>query len=215
MSQSIQEVPTLQDAVPVPAQAVPSPLINSLAMRLKAMRNKDPVVLPIKTIQTLEVKVSIARLCKKVYELSIKTLEFDTHLNKVLEKRFERLPVDASEEAFLRRMVGEILRDIKNIKIDKLHGMFVTGSTAEQLAESYTEWAEFYQEFKDDETINLSIDECCVCFTLTETKTSCCRHAVCLECVSKLINNGPPREDGELGYRICPMCRQGIDYLYS
>jgi hypothetical protein len=198
----------------VSAQAVPSPLINSIVLRLKAMRNRVPIVLPIKTIHTLEVKVSINRLNKKVYELSINTLEFDTHLNKVLEKRFERLPADTNEESFLSRMVAEILRDIKNIKIDKLNGMFVTGLTAEQLAESYIEWADFYQEFKDDVMIGLSLEECCVCFTLTKTKSNCCRHAVCLECVSKLINNGPPREDGELGYRICPMCRQGIDYLY-
>jgi hypothetical protein len=188
----------------------PTTLINSLAERLKGLLQNQPLILPIKTIKNIGVEVSISRKNKKIYHFTIIATDFCANGHySLLEDMFERLQSDVTEDNFIHRVIEHILRDLKNIQIDKLHGQFVTYNTPEQLAQISNQWNEFYQEFKDNEYITLTMNECCVCFTLTETTTNCV-HAVCLECISKLRTI---TEAGRDDHKNCPMCRQRITCL--
>jgi hypothetical protein len=207
-----QQVEGDPQVVPVLTAPVPIPLINSLIERLKKLKHKQPLMLPIKTIHNINVEVSILKRNKKIYEISIIPIDFCVNGDSLLEDMYERLQSDANEDDFLRRVIEYILRDLKNIQIDKFYGRFVTYNTPEQLAQNSLQWSEFYQEFKDNENITLTMNECCVCFTLTETSTNC-GHVVCLECVSKLRTVTEEEGTRRVDHKNCPMCRQKITDL--
>ena len=194
----------------LPIENEPIALIDSLVGRLKMLRTKQQILLPIKKIKNINVEVTINKLNKKFYELSVIPLEFRMKENTLLEETVDRAPTDDTEEDFLYRAVRRMLYILKNIKIDKYYGRFVAFQSQEQLAKRVLQWNDFYQEFKEDENIVLTINECCVCFTLTETTTNC-DHAVCLECISNL-NTATDYEDSD-EHKDCPMCRQRIFYL--
>jgi hypothetical protein len=54
------------------------------------------------------------------------------------------------------------------------------------------------------------VDECCVCYDKTTTKTKKCNHYLCLECVSKIKTFVPPNS---LNYINCPMCKQKVNEI--
>ena len=56
------------------------------------------------------------------------------------------------------------------------------------------------------------VDECCVCYDKTTTKTRKCNHYLCLECVPKIRTSIPPNS---LNYIDCPMCKQKVNELVS
>ena len=87
-----------------------------------------------------------------------------------------------------------------------MNGCLTTTEPAPKSQKMDEMWSEFCQEFKDDETIELAMNECCVCFSLTKTKTNC-GHTVCLECVSKI------QRDPNEYLKNCPLCRQQIKGL--
>jgi len=190
----------------------PKALIDSLVDRLKNLRTKQQILLPIKKIKNINVEVTISKLNKKFYELSITPLEFRMKNNALLEETVDRMPTDDTEEDFLYRTVRRLLYILKNIKIDKYYGRFVAFQSQEQLAKRALQWTDFYQEFKEDNNIVLTINECCVCFTLTETTTNC-GHAVCLECISNLNTATDDDDDDNAEHKDCPMCRQRIFFL--
>jgi hypothetical protein len=193
----------------LPLEDEPIALINSLVGRLKNLRNKQQLLLPIKKVKNINVEVTITKTNKKFYEMTIIPLEFRVEENALLEESVDRMPMDNTEEDFIYRTVRRMLYILKNIKIDKYNGRFVAFQSHEQLAKRALLWTNFYQEFKEDENIVLTINECCVCFTLTETTTSC-DHAVCLECISRLRTE---TEDDNDDHKNCPMCRQRIYFL--
>ena len=195
----------------LPLENEPIALIDSLVGRLKNLRTKQQILLPIKKIKNINVEVTINKVNKKFYELSVIPLEFRMKDNALLEETVDRVPADDTEEDFLYRAVRRMLYILKNIKIDKYYGRFVAFQSQEQLAKRALQWADFYQEFKEDDNIVLTINECCVCFTLTETTTNC-GHAVCLECISNL-NTATDDEDDNDEHKNCPMCRQRIFFL--
>jgi hypothetical protein len=56
------------------------------------------------------------------------------------------------------------------------------------------------------------VDECCVCYDKTTTKTRKCNHYLCLECVPKIRTFVPPNS---LNYIDCPMCKQKVNEIIS
>jgi DNA-directed RNA polymerase subunit RPC12/RpoP len=131
--------------------------------------------------------------------------------DSLYETVYDRLGNDATrelvEDDFLLHVVKHTLATLKTVKIDKLNGKFVTAQPSPQSVKLDAMWADFCQEFKDDENMVLSLNECCVCFTVTKTTTNC-GHAVCLDCISKLQ---PEAIADEMRNNInCPMCRQRI-----
>jgi hypothetical protein len=194
-----------------PIENEPIALIDSLVRRLKNLRTKQQILLPIKKIKNINVEVTINKVNKKFYELSIIPIEFRMKENALLEETVDRMPTDDTEEDFLYRTVRRLLYILKNIKIDKYYGRFVAFQSQEQLAQRAIQWTEFYQEFKEDENIVLTINECCVCFALSETTTNC-GHTVCLECISNLRSESDDDDDND-EHKDCPMCRQRIYFL--
>jgi hypothetical protein len=166
--------------------------------------------MPIKKIKNIGVIVTITKE-GKYYTFSINPTEFDIQDEVLYADHYNQLgdnPKFASDDDFTRYVVEEVLKTLRELTIDKLNGYFVTPKNCPMpdLVKMDAMWEEFCQEFKDDETFELEMNECCVCFSLTKTKTNC-GHPVCLECVSKIQRD--PNE-----YRKnCPLCRQLIRRL--
>lgn len=96
---------------------------------------------------------------------------------------------------------------ITKLKIDAFLGVFIDPSVDN---ENYNFQLELYTLLKDDRgEVELKINECCVCYTPTYTKTGC-RHHVCMPCISKLEKEYCSC-DGET--QQCPMCREDINTL--
>ncbi len=55
-----------------------------------------------------------------------------------------------------------------------------------------------------------NIDECCVCYDKTITRTKKCNHYLCLECVPKIKTFTPPNN---MNYINCPMCKQRVNEI--
>ena len=92
------------------------------------------------------------------------------------------------------KAVDNALDVLKNIKFDVFSGKFYTNGddkveNARNLAMSLK------RKFEGDEHIQFGFEECCVCFDLTSTKTSC-DHYLCVKCASNLKKK-----------RSCPVCR--------
>ena len=55
-----------------------------------------------------------------------------------------------------------------------------------------------------------NIDECCVCYDKTTTRTKKCNHYLCMECIPKLKTFIP---SNSLNYINCPMCKQRVNEM--
>jgi len=172
--------------------------------------------MPVKKIKNIGVEVSIIKEKKSIYVLDIIPTEFrveDDSLYEAVYNRQEIEQVFASEEEFIRYVVEKVLKTLREVKIDKLNGKFVIADPLPHVLKTDMMMEEFCKEFKDDETIELAMNECCVCYVLTKTKTNC-GHSLCLECISKLKTElhtiDMMRNVNHIG---CPMCRQRITSL--
>ena len=66
----------------------------------------------------------------------------------------------------------------------------------------------FYQKYKGNEKIKLNHGECCVCYQLTKTRTSC-GHQLCFTCAIKIEEDAACQVDyGDMPEYKCPMCRE-------
>lgn len=205
----------------VPDHTVPMPLTGlvqsfSSTLNLWSWRN---LVLPIKKINNIGVEVSICRTGRCQYTLNIRPTEFKVDGESLYKIIYDKLDDSAnvyksydrsmSDEVFIQHIVEDMLTNLKKIKIDKFNGNFVKERKSVYEKKQEVIFTEFCQEFKDDENMVLSLNECCVCFTVTKTTTNC-GHAVCLECISKLQPE-VIADDGFMHHHIsCPMCRQRI-----
>ena len=197
-------------------------LVQSLCTSLKRLRKGKCLILPIKKMNNISVEVSIVKDRKSTYILNISSTYFnlfsmgdDSLYENIYSLNSDDATRELSEDDFILHVVKDSLASLKNVKIDKLNGRFVTAPPCAELVKIVEMWAEFCQEFKDDENMVLSLNECCVCFTVTKTTTNC-GHAVCLECISKLQTE--VRADDMMLMRNvnhvgCPMCRQRILFL--
>jgi len=204
--------PVLATPGRVPTQ--PTTLIHSLCLTLKTMRKGRCLSLPIKKLNNISVEVSIAKENKNMYILNIMPLYFNVADDSLYESIYDRMRDDRTnafnEDEFIQFILKDILSALKKIKIDKLNGLFTTDPPSPQDQKLHDMWASFCQEFKEEEHMELTMNECCVCFTMTKTTTNC-GHSVCLECISKLRTDS--HTDDHLMHINCPMCRQQITHL--
>jgi hypothetical protein len=202
------EQPIFAEPIEAP---IPMTLVQSLCSSLKELRKGKYLMLPIRKILNINVEVTIHKENKNIYILNIGPTDFSVDDDSLYEVIYKREGTPLSEDEFIEYTVQNTLSVLKKIKIDKLNGKFTT-----TLKSTKTDalWTAFCQEFKDEENIVLSLNECCVCFTITKTTTNC-EHSVCLDCISKLRTEAVA--DDELMRNVkkknCPMCRQRILFL--
>jgi hypothetical protein len=194
----------------------PSGLIRSLCANLKEMRKGRCLLLPIKKINNISVEVSITKEHKSNYVLNIGPTEFTVAEDSLYEVIFDnRIAGNIMEEdKFIDYVVNVSLANLKKLKIDKMNGCLTTTQPSPKFQKMDEMWAEFCQEFKDEENLELTINECCVCFTMTKTTTNC-GHTVCLECIAKLKTDDVMDEHmmRNVKHISCPMCRQRVLFL--
>jgi len=208
----------IEEVTPAP---VPITLLHSLGMSLKELRKGKYLLLPIRKISGINVEVMLRKEDRSCYILFISPTDFC--MNDALYEAFYERPMyeedfykregtPLSEDKFIDIVVRNALVALKSIKIDKLNGKFTISKPSAKEVKTDALWSAFCQEFKDDENIVLSMNECCVCFTVTKTTTNC-EHAVCLECISKLRTEPVADDEHNSNKMICPMCRQRILFL--
>ncbi len=195
----------------------PSGLIKSFCSSLKEMRKGRCLLLPIKKINNISVEVSITKDHKFNYILNIGPTEFSVAEDSLYEVNFDNRiagSIMTEEDIFIEYVVKVSLSNLKKIKIDKMNGCLTTTEPAPKCQKMDDMWAEFCQEFKDEENLELTINECCVCFTMTKTLTNC-GHTVCLECIAKLKTDDVAEDVvmRSVKHINCPMCRQRIMFL--
>jgi hypothetical protein len=210
MSQVVDQV------VPEVLAPAPMSLTQSLCATLKEMRKGRFMIMPIKKISNINVEVTIHKQTRNTYILNIGPIDFtvddDSLYEVIYDLMGEERTCELTEDEFIEYIVQKTLLALKSIKIDKLNGKFTTTTPTPQDMKTNAMWTAFCQEFKDDEHMGLSMNECCVCFTLTKTTTNC-EHAVCLECISKLRTEAVNDEQSNIKQKSCPMCRQRILFL--
>lgn len=216
-----QVVPVIMTTVGAPRvdnRILPEPsagLIQSLFTSFKEMRKERSLILPIKKISNIGVEVSIRKQTKAKYIFSIEPTDFSVLDDNALYVAIydnNNSEIVMEEDKFIERVVHSILLSLKKIKIDKLNGQLTIDEPSRKGKKIDDMWAEFCQEYKDDEHLEMSIKECCVCFTMTRTTTNC-GHTVCLECISKLKPVEVVAEENVMRNVKCigcPMCRQRI-----
>ena len=195
----------------------PTMLVQSLCASLKTIRKGTCLLFPIKKINNINLSVSITKENRSIYTFIIAPLDFSVEEDSLYETIYDRIGDEATrklnEDEFIKYIIENVLAALKKIKIDKLNGRFTTTQPSPKFQKIDEMWTTFCQEFKEDEHLALSINECCVCFTATKTTTNC-GHTVCLECISKLrsevVEEGQTRH---VKYISCPMCRQRILHL--
>jgi hypothetical protein len=202
----VMPVPALEDQV-VPVAPAPISLVQTLCAYLKEMRRGKYLIIPIKKICNINAEVSIHKETRNSYILNIGPTDFSVDDDSLYEVNYTRDGTALSETDFIDYIVQNTLTALKTIKIDKLNGKFTTSAPSPQALKTDAMWTAFCQEFKDEEHMVLSLNECCVCFTVTKTTTNC-DHTVCLDCISKLRT-----EPDEHNQKNCPMCRQRILFL--
>jgi len=200
-------------AVHVPAAHAPVPisLVQTLCSYLKEMRKGKYLIIPIKKICNINAEVTIHKESRNSYILNIGPMDFSVDDDSLYEVNYTRDGTALSENDFIEYIVQNTLTALKTIKIDKLNGKFTTSALSPQAMKTDALWTAFCQEFKDEENMVLSLNECCVCFTVTKTTTNC-DHSVCLDCISKLRTEAIAGEHNS-NQKICPMCRQRILFL--
>ena len=196
-------------------------LIESFANTLREMAVGIYLLLPIRKLKNIEVNVTIHKAETKKYIFNIAPIEFRADEDSLFEEIYDRKTVApaiaaimTTEGIFLRHVVRTSLLILKTIKIDKLHGKFCSPMKPPQVQWS-TFCEDFCEEFKDNETMDLALKECCVCFALTASRTNC-GHSICLECIANLkIEKNETNETFSTydDYKNCPVCRQRITFL--
>jgi hypothetical protein len=206
-----QEV-TQAVGVEQPADALPpSSLIKSLCASLKELRKGRSIALPIKKIRNISVYVSIHKSSRTEYKFAIQPNDFSVDEDQIFQTVNKTRPkvLIEDEDNFIEHVVRNSLLSLKKLKFDNLMGAFYIEEPSQERQKMFDLEAEFCQAFKDDEHMEMDSKECCVCFTMTQSRTNC-DHSVCLECISKL----KPVEIADGAKHIgCPMCRQRITSL--
>ena len=213
-------VPALEDQVvpdvPVPAAPEPVPifdyLVQALCAYLKKMRKGRYMILPVNKICNINAEVTIYKETRNSYIMNISPTDFSVDDDSLYEVNYTRDGTALTEDNFIDIVIRKTLADLKAIKIDKLNGKFTTTAPSPEAVKTDAMWTAFCQEFKDEENMVLSMNECCVCFTVTKTTTNC-EHSVCLDCISKLRTEAIAGEHHNSNQKICPMCRQRILFL--
>jgi hypothetical protein len=200
-----------------PREAEPTALIEAISETLKTFKKGKDIILPINKILNIGVEVSIYKQTKQIYRINIVPTDFEVEDNTLFEEVYDReLTKEPTEDAFIQNVVKSILSNLKTLKINKISGRFSANNKQKYVEKIGNLWSMFCHEFKEIESVTLSFDECCVCYTFTKTMTNC-NHSVCLECISKIRNETDVDQEFNThdDYKNCPMCRQRITRLHN
>jgi hypothetical protein len=200
-----------------PREAEPTALIEAISETLKTFKKGKDIILPINKILNIGVEVSIYKQTKQIYRINIEPTDFEVEENTLFEEVYDReLTKEPTEDAFIQNVVKSILSHLKTIKINKISGRFSANNKQKYVEKVGDLWSMFCHEFKEIESVTLSFDECCVCYSFTKTMTNC-DHSVCLECISKIRNETEVDQEFNTrdDYKNCPMCRQRITRLHN
>jgi hypothetical protein len=212
VDQVVPSVPAVEEDQVVPVAPAPISLVQALCTNLKEMRKGKYLMLPVKKICNINAEVTIHKETRNSYILNIGPTDFSVDEDSLYEVNYTRDGTALSENDFIAYIVHNTLTALKTVKIDKLNGKFTTTAPSPQAIKTDAMWTAFCQEFKDEEHMVLSLNECCVCFTVTKTMTNC-DHTVCLDCISKLRTEAIAGEHHNSNQKICPLCRQRILFL--
>ena len=127
---------------------------------------------------------------------------------------------DFDADFTLQQGIQLIFEKLEKLKFSTSKGLFHDPSKnndgdSQEEEEEENIMISMFSVLKFYENINSSISECCACFEVTETHTSC-GHNVCIACYSKLeVAKKEWREyyGKESFYKKCPMCRGIIEKL--
>lgn len=181
--------------------------------------------LPIKKIDGISVSVTLYLLCDKYrkkeekdwtyrWGIEVQSSIYD-NINGEEPYSFYRSFQNAETFKFksndikgLTENVIEVINSVKLLRLNKRNGMF---EKKEKINPRDILCEEVYKLLKDadEEQLELSIKECSVCYTPTDTTTDC-DHSVCWSCIEKL----PIHEDA-IGncaqhWISCPICRSCV-----
>ena len=203
------------------------------------MKGDSNLTFPIQTIHGISVSAKIYKVINKCDAKYRDKDDSDIYYKFDIEDHYHRKKEDAADyynktfckinsDDDLRVMLECCVRFLKNCKIDKLTGRFITEKIDTHCYIKNTHnFARLADLFEDIPHITTVLNRCCVCHDWTRTFTSDCHHTLCLECLSqiKLVEcddcyNDDPQACcdkccglGEV--RPCPLCRgyiiEGLD----
>jgi hypothetical protein len=130
----------------------------------------------------------------KIYAMNIDN--YNTNLySKIMHKVSNHTVKD------VENFITEQFDFMRDCVFDRMTGKFVLPTEKEPTL------CRFIAEFaKDKEHITSTVQECCVCYELTKTRTRC-NHYVCVECWNNLNYVDNEEEQAE---QPCPMCKTDL-----
>ena len=129
---------------------------------------------------------------------------FNLFRTEIVPKQTTKLTIENYEIA-----VKEIFEIIENLTFDKSISMFIDNRKKQTLNYDMVNamCSKLVMSIKNP-NIKKKIDECCVCYELTDNKTDC-NHSLCLCCWGKCKKD---ENDGYDDCINCPMCREEVEY---
>jgi len=193
-------------------------------------RKKTTRKLPISKIDNVDVCVEIALRMDTTYLVrrgdaslmywdilithpTLYLTERDTEEVRLFRKYWKK---DESKRYIDREYnIEELIDEFKNavsylskLRVYDLYGVFIDPSKVIKTNDFNDE---IFKLLKDDKgAIKLDIDDCCVCYSPTYTKTGC-EHHVCISCISKIEKVYVDEDNSEC--INCPMCREEVNSL--
>jgi hypothetical protein len=181
--------------------------------------------LPIKKIDGISVSVTLHLLCGKYptreekdwtyhWGIEVESSIYNSINSEELYSFYrdfqdpEKFSLKSNDIKGLTENVIEVINSVKLLRLNKMNGMF---EKKDKLNPRHILREEVYKLFKDADEgqMELSIKECSVCYTPTDTKTEC-DHSVCWSCIEK----SPIHEDAigntEQNWISCPICRSCV-----
>lgn len=200
--------------------------MDALFEMIKSM--KGSICFPINTIHNLGVDVGLTQRIdthgvrpntKEIMNYSLHIID-DTYHTDYKHHYYSKTFNDVDCDIKIKQMCEEILRTIKNLKLDKFTGrMTVVGDEKDCYEKNMEVYFNLANMFKDIEHVKMCCNECCVCQEWTRTQLKDCSHWVCIDCISKLekkhCEDCRGEDDGDICekceglhvVRSCPMCR--------
>jgi hypothetical protein len=149
-------------------------------LKLDKQRNGNANCFPVGKIDGLPVVLKTMPLLPMGFHMFIKM----PFRNRVLYDDIISTPLD------LERFIG----DIKQLKFNNLIGRF------ENKECRLPDFGEFFV----DDNLEVTYEECVICYEKTTIKTRC-GHPLCIRCESSLVKNN--------GLGFCPVCRKKLTVL--
>lgn len=176
-------------------------------------RTSNIIIVPIKQIDNIPVIVTFT------YEGNNEKIHYLVCVIELAPKigynMSELIVRDFDDEFPLEKGIKLIFEKIEKLKYNKTNGLFYDHSKNDGNSVEENIMVTMFSIIKNYENTRSSISECCVCYEITETRTSC-EHNVCIACYSKIDvfeKKWVQYHRKDLFYKKCPMCREIIEKI--